>query len=182
MSSRRSAAALALLLLSAACAGAPEPDSASALVAAPVGSLARARALGDVYVAGQPSAEDLALFAGQGGKTVLNLRAPQESLGFDEPVRAAELGLAYVNLPFGKPEQLDDALFTRARELLGTAERPLLLHCASGNRVGAVWIPWRVLDGGLELEQAVAEAKAIGLTSAPLEARARDYVARHGGQ
>jgi hypothetical protein len=53
------------------------------------------------------------------------------------------------------------------------------LHCASANRVGAVWIPFRVLDQGIELEAAVAGAKAIGLETPEYEAKARDYVERH---
>jgi len=173
-------AAVALPLLACASAPSAPPHAGAGLVLAPapVGSLARAQALGDVYLAGQPSADDLALFAELGVKTVVNLRPESEPIGYDERAAAAELGLDYVNVPYNRPEQLDDALFRKGREVLGGAERPLLLHCASGNRVGALWIPWRVLDGGVELEAAVAEAKAIGLKSAELEARARDYVRR----
>ena len=182
MSSLPRTTVLALLLSLSACSSAPAtrvaPAQGPLLGPAPVGSLVRAQALGDVYLAGQPSADDLALFAELGVKTVVNLRAESEPIGYDEPALAGELGLTYVNVPYNRPEQLDDALFGRGRELLSAAERPLLLHCASGNRVGALWIPWRVLDDGLPLEAAVAEAKAIGLKSAELEARARDYVRR----
>ena len=174
-------ALLALALLTHACTTPPEEHTSGVgpvLTTKPVGSLTRAKALGDVYLAGQPSATDLGLYAEQGLRTVVSLRGENESIGYDERARAAELGLAYENLPYSKPEQLDDAFFARARELLGSAPRPLLVHCASGNRVGALWIPWRVLDGGIELEAAVAEARAIGLSSSALEQKAREYVAR----
>lgn len=147
------------------------------LAPASVGGLA-VHALGGVYLAGQPSAEDLAAFAAAGLRAVVSLRKTQEPIGYDERARAAELGLDYESLPWNGAEELADEVFTRVRELLNTAPRPFLLHCASGNRVGAVWIPWRVLDGGLTLEQAVAEARTIGLERAEYEARARDYVRR----
>jgi hypothetical protein len=53
------------------------------------------------------------------------------------------------------------------------------LHCGSSNRVGAVWLPWRVLDGGVEVEKAVAEAKPIGLKKAEYEEKALDYIKRN---
>jgi hypothetical protein len=68
------------------------------------------------------------------------------------------------------------------RELLRTTERPLLFHCASANRVGANWIPYRMLDQGVTWEQAVDEARAMGLRTEAYVDLARDYVARHGGE
>ena len=52
------------------------------------------------------------------------------------------------------------------------------MHYASARRVGAVGVPYRVLDGGIALEDAVTEAKTIGLRTPELETKARDYVAR----
>ena len=57
----------------------------------------------------------------------------------------------------------------------------MLLHCASSNRVGAVWLAYRALDGGLSIEEAKAEAKIVGLKSPALEAKAIDYVKRKKG-
>lgn len=73
---------------------------------------------------------------------------------------------------------MTDEVLDRARAELKAAPRPILMHCASANRVGAVWLPYRVLDGGLSWDDAVAEAKVVGLRSAELEAKARDYVER----
>lgn len=192
---RFSTQALLLVLASgcgAACSAegrAPEPaavparaaPAAGALAPAACGSIERLHVLDGVLLASQPSPADLEQARAEGVRTVLNLRRPAEQAGFDEAAFVESLGLVYVALPFGGPDELDDALFARARELLSHAERPLLVHCASANRVGAVWIPWRVLDGGLGLEEALAEARAIGLRSPGLEAKARDYVARQGG-
>jgi protein tyrosine phosphatase (PTP) superfamily phosphohydrolase (DUF442 family) len=70
-------------------------------------------------------------------------------------------------------------VFVEARKQLKAAERPILLHCGSANRVGAVWLPYRVLDAGLAWDAALAEAKTIGLRTPALEAKAMDYVQRH---
>lgn len=154
------------------------PVPLAALAPATCGSIPNLHALGDVWFAGQPSAEDFALAKAQGVKTVFNLRRAGEQAGFDEQAHANALGLTYVNLPIGGPSDLTDEVFQRAREILSNAERPLLVHCASANRVGAVYVPWRVLDGGVTLEQALSEAHEIGLKSPELEAKAREYVMR----
>jgi uncharacterized protein (TIGR01244 family) len=157
---------------------APAPAPADVLAPATCGALQKVHELDGVYTAGQPTAEDLLAAREAGIKTVIDLRRADEKRGYDEAAAVAEAGLAYVPLPFNGPAELNDAIFDRARELLRTAERPLLLHCASANRVGAVWIPYRVLDAGIALDAAVAEARTIGLKTPEYEALARDYVAR----
>lgn len=152
--------AFVLCLSPAACAAqAKEPSSAvqGTLASASCGSTQKLHALGDVWFAGQPAAEDFALAQTQGVKTVVNLRRANEQADFDEAAHASALGLAYVSLPIGGPSDLTDEVFQRARELLRSAQRPLLVHCASANRVGAVYVPWRVLDGGVTLDQALSE-------------------------
>ena len=53
------------------------------------------------------------------------------------------------------------------------------MHCASANRVGAVWLPYRVLDQNVPLEEALPQAQAIGLRSPEFIERAHDYIRRH---
>jgi protein-tyrosine phosphatase len=53
---------------------------------------------------------------------------------------------------------------------------PVLVHCASGNRVGPVMIAWLVLDRGWSWDRAVEAAKQGGMRSPELEAAARAYV------
>ncbi|MEQ1891624.1 MAG: protein tyrosine phosphatase family protein [Planctomycetota bacterium] len=174
--------ALLLALLLGACAHTKTvtpPAPPAPLEPATLGALKKVSAAGGIWLAGQPSAEDLALLPALGVKTVINLRPAKEQADLDERAHVEGLGLAYVNVPFGSPAELNDGIFDELRRLLGATEQPLFLHCASANRVGAVWIPFRVLDQGFELEAAVAEAKSIGLKSPELEAMARDYVARH---
>lgn len=143
------------------------------------GTITRLHTYGGVFTASQPQPSDFEQAKKGGVKTVINLRHEDEIKDFNEPEVVKGLGLNYINLPWDGPDELSDEVFDRSRELLNTAERPILLHCSSANRVGAVWIPWRVLDGGVSIDDAVAEAKVVGLKSPDYEAKARDYVARH---
>jgi uncharacterized protein (TIGR01244 family) len=85
-------------------------------------------------------------------------------------------GMAYVHVPFADADGLTDAVFDTLREQLKNAERPILLHCNSANRVGAVWLAHRVLDGKLTYDDAAAEARTIGLKDDDLDKRARQYI------
>ena len=157
-----------------------KPATIEALAPAKIGSIGRVHTLGGVFLAVQPREEDFAQAKQAGIKTVVNLRHAGEIAGFDEQQVVEAQGLAYINLPWNGPDELTDEVFDKAREQLKTAERPILLHCATANRVGAVWLPYRVLDGGVSWDDALTEAKTIGLRSTPYEAKAKDYIARQG--
>jgi uncharacterized protein (TIGR01244 family) len=133
-----------------------------------------------VYLGSQPSAADLDELKKAGVKTVINLRHERE-LDFDESAVVAKLGMTYVHIPWQGPAELTDAVFDRGREVLASAERPLLLHCAASNRVGAIWLAYRVLDGGASFDAALEEAKAVGLKTPEFGEKARDYVGRRQG-
>ncbi len=141
-----------------------------------LGEISTLHKFGDVYLASQPQEADFQIAKDAGVKTVINMRHPEEMTDFDEEATVTALGLEYVNLPWAKPVELTDEVFDRARELLNTTEKPILLHCSSANRVAAVWIPWRVLDGGIDIEDAVREAITIGIKTPEYEPKARDYV------
>lgn len=145
------------------------------------GTITRLHTMGGIFLASQPSPADLEQAQKGGVKSVINLRHHSENTEFDEPAVVAGLGLNYYNLPWNGPDELTDKIFDDSRELLRTVERPVLLHCSSANRVGAVWIPYRVLDQGADAETAVEEARVIGLKSPDYEAKARDYVERQQG-
>jgi len=158
-----------------ACSSAPEEPAV--LMPAECGTTPNVHAFGDIWLAGQPSAADFALAEEQGVKTVITLRKDGE-LEWNEVQVVSELGMTYVGLPWNGPDELDDEVFARSRHLLSKAERPILLHCGSANRVGALWLPWRVLDGGLGVEEALAEARTIGMRTPAYEELALDYIER----
>lgn len=174
----------ALLALTCACCSphddhAPAPDTVASDTLAPatLGTIEHVHAQGDVFLASQPAADDFRAAQAGGVRTVIDLRKPGEVTELDEPALARELGLAYRNFPFKSPEELTDEVLDGVRAVLvDPAARPILMHCSSGNRVGAVWLAHRVLDGGLAWDAALAEAREVGLTSQALEQRARAYV------
>jgi uncharacterized protein (TIGR01244 family) len=148
-----------------------------------IGSTKPVHLCGKIYLAGQPSPDDLKEAQRQGARTVVSLREKSE-LNWDEAQSVQQLGMRYHHVPFKSPASLTDQVFDEVRRLLSDAEQqPVVLHCGSANRVGAVWIPFRVLDQGATWEQALAEAKTIGLRMPEYEARAKAYVeARQGGK
>ena len=156
----------------------PQVKPEKKLEPAKCGAVKQLHVLDDIFLAGQPSAADFAEFKKRGVKSVLNVRTKEE-LDFDEAKTLKDLGLSYHHIPIAGPNALTDENFDKIRKLLNTKEeRPLLFHCASANRVGAVWLAHRVLDGGLTYDAALIEAKAVGLSAPALEAKAKDYIAK----
>lgn len=189
---QHSVPALVLLLASAVACSAPRSDApAPTPVRAPAApavqqatleplawkATAKVHRFGDLYLASQPQASDLNQAQADGVRCVLDFRPEAEDRGYDEGALLSDLGVPRTIVGFASPEELTDDVFDRARAALAELPRPLLVHCSSANRVGAVWIAYRTLDLGADLEQAVAEAKTIGLRNPALEQRAREYVA-----
>jgi protein tyrosine phosphatase (PTP) superfamily phosphohydrolase (DUF442 family) len=121
-----------------------------------------------LVTAGQPAAAQFRAAADAGVRVVIDLRDPMEPRPLDEPALVAELGLEYVNIPV-TVGALDDATLERLLALLRQhAGSPMLLHCASANRVGGALIPYLILDEGMDEQQAIDTAMRVGLRSAEL--------------
>ncbi len=134
--------------------------------------------LKDVATAGQPDQEDFERLAAAGYRTVIDLRQPGEDRGLNEPETVQLAGMEYVNVPVGH-EDVDDETFERFREFMADLERrPTLVHCTSANRVGALLIPYLILDEGKVPEEAVEKASRVGLRSEELKQAALRYAAR----
>jgi uncharacterized protein (TIGR01244 family) len=116
-----------------------------------------------------------------GFKSVINLRmASEPGANIDQnQARAKALGLVYVHIPFsaGSPDPKVIDQFLAA--IANTANQPVFIHCASANRVGAVWLVKRVLQDGWPVDKATTEAQAIGLSAPGLEKFALQYIAEH---
>ncbi|HDS1581524.1 TPA: protein tyrosine phosphatase family protein [Stenotrophomonas maltophilia] len=124
-----------------------------------------------LYSGGQPSAEQLRALATQGVRTVIDLRQPGEERGFDEARAAEALGLRYVRIPVAGAEGLDAANIRAVHQALQQSQGPVLLHCASGNRAGAVLGLVNARYEHASAEQALQLGQRAGLTS--LEAATR---------
>ncbi len=122
---------------------------------------------------GQPTPEHLEQAARAGYKTVINLRDPAEG-GFEwEEETTTRLGMRYVNLPVAGVSGLTRENVERLDAALGEAlaEGPVLLHCGSGNRNGALLALREAWLRGADPEKAIELGKAAGLTRLEGEVR-----------
>ena len=122
---------------------------------------------------GQPTEEHLRSAAAAGYKTVISLRPGSEMAGIDESGLVDSLGMDFVSIPIGGAADLTEDNARRLDRALAHAKPgPVMIHCASGNRVGALL----ALRANLIHSQSAAEAlslgKAAGMTS--LEDAVRD--------
>lgn len=168
---RRLAIVLAFTLGATAACGDDSADAATRLHVdlGAVVEQGRVEPVDGITAAGQPDEAALQVFADQGYVAVIDLRTAGENRGMDEPAVVQSLGMEYVALPISS----DDVTFDSARELqalLGKYEGPVLVHCASSNRVGAL-LALSKADGGADTESAIEYGRSAGLRS--LEGKVR---------
>ena len=128
----------------------------------------------NLMTAGQPTYVGLSELAERGFTDVVNLRPKDEMGGRDEAAEVLSLGMNYTRIPVAGP---GDVTFVAARKLgvvLDGAEGGVLVHCASSNRVGALFA-LLAFDEGAELEEAIQQGLAAGLAS--LEPKVRQLMA-----
>ncbi len=127
-----------------------------------------------ITTGGAPTAEDLSAAAAAGYVLVVDLRAEAEP-GQPEARAAVEaLGMRYASLPVAGADGVTLEAAAELDALLASAEGPAIVHCASGNRVGAL-MALRAFAGGAEVEAALATGRDAGLTS--LEGAVRERLA-----
>ncbi len=165
----------------------PPPAAAPAAATAPgtegVASIAipQAKAVDPaVLTGGQPTDEQLAMAKEKGVKTVVNLRAASEEKdGYaNESKKLGELGVKYVHIPIdGKTgEGLNEENAKKLAELLN-GEKPMIVHCASGQRVGALYALKAFYVDKKPAEEALTIGRANGLSKPELEKIVTDQMA-----
>lgn len=169
MRAHRLALGLALVGLLAACGGrAQEPGGAAEAVAQtavpdaaellPNGK----RLEGDLLAGGQPSLEQLRALRDLGYRTVVDLRTEGEGGPGAEEVEG--LGLSFVRLSVAGAEDISEEKARTLDVVLGSVEGPVVLHCGSGNRVGALLALRARYVEGASPEEALERGKEAGLT------------------
>lgn len=129
-----------------------------------------------IMTAGQPTGEQIQLLAEEGYHTVIDLRAADEPRGFDEREAARESGLVYINVPVA-PATLDQATIDRFLAAMRAAQKPMIIHCGTGSRAGALFYAWLVLEKRTPPAQALETAKAAGLHSPEMTEKVQKLVA-----
>ncbi|SDE20955.1 beta-lactamase hydrolase domain-containing protein [Kordiimonas lacus] len=139
--------------------------------------LANARVVSDkLTTGGQPTKADLGRLKEAGFTTVVNLRRDGETtkrddpevaklFNFDEAEAASSIGLSYFHLPISSKDGLTAENAKLLDDALKAAPGPVLLHCGSGNRAGALLALRAYHVEGKQPDEALAIGKAAGLKS-----------------
>jgi uncharacterized protein (TIGR01244 family) len=129
-----------------------------------------------VYTAGVLNPDKTGEIASAGINAVINLRFPKESK-YDEKPHMEEAGIKYVRFPIagGVPAQETVAKFSSIVDQL--AGQQILVHCASGNRVGILWAA-HLLDQGMALDQAIEQVREVTTRKSSVKA-IREYAQKY---
>jgi protein tyrosine phosphatase (PTP) superfamily phosphohydrolase (DUF442 family) len=127
---------------------------------------------------GQPTGDAYAKAAASGFSSVLSLRTASEGIDLvRERAQVENKKMRYFNIPVNssspRAEQADEFL----RIAQDKANHPMLVNCATANRVGAFMMILRVVEQGWSEEKALEEAIKIGLLGEELKKFAKDYIA-----
>lgn len=128
-------------------------------------------------ITGQPQPHELVEIARSGARHVVNARDIGEFDAWDEAELVDTLGMRYHRVPIGGPEDLDrEAVEAFDRILAEIGAEPTLMHCASGNRIGALFALRAAWIQGENAQTAIEIGKAHGLTR--LEETVREKVTK----
>ena len=130
-----------------------------------------------VISAGQPSVEQLKSAADAGVKTIVNLCVPGEC-GWDEAATVKQLGMRYIAIPVCGAADINEANAKILHEVVEEPTNyPMVIHCGSGNRVGALFALKAFHAEGCDPEKAIEKGRLAGLTM--LEPHVRQCLARN---
>ena len=132
---------------------------------------------GDFVFGGQPTPADLEALKARGVTKIVDIRTAPEDRGMDEPTVCEELGLEYVSLPF-TPKNLDENVINSILEEFKAGGKTLV-HCGSGNRVQLLFTMHRVLEEGVDVDEAMAAGREVGMKESS-ETIARQLLSARG--
>jgi uncharacterized protein (TIGR01244 family) len=117
-----------------------------------------------ITAAGQPNENGLRELADSGYAAVIDLRTEGEDRGLDEKAVVESLGMDYVSLPIEGRGAISFENAAKLDQILGKYDQPVLVHCGSSNRVGALFALREKMNGADD-EDALAFGKSAGMTS-----------------
>lgn len=124
--------------------------------------------------------------ANEGFKSVVNMRTATEKQDVtpdEEREHAEAAGLTYLHHPVDG-EKLSEAVVDSFREKVKTLPGPILVHCASGKRSGALVMMHLGAEHRSTGDAVIEKAASMGFEcdTADLERFVRNYVDRHNGR
>lgn len=117
----------------------------------------------DISIAtNQPSFEQFEQAKQAGFKSVLNLRSPKEEGALENEAQQVETaGLTYANIPV-KPSEMGEELADEVLEKIGQLPKPVLAHCKSGLRSGAMALMYDAIKHDKSAQEALDKGKMSG--------------------
>jgi protein tyrosine phosphatase (PTP) superfamily phosphohydrolase (DUF442 family) len=176
LSSRLHAVCATLLFLPLPAMTSQAAEKPPTLAKSELGATRNVHSFGKTMLCGQPSATEFAEAKKRGIKTVITLREKNE-IDWDEAAALSKLDMNFYQLGFRAPDSLTPAIIEKTVAIMGDPKRtPVMLHCASANRVGALWLAHRVLNDKVDVATARKEAKTVGLRTPAYEERVLAYI------
>ena len=120
---------------------------------------------GDFYFAGLPTEAGIKSASERGVTVIVNLLPAEQQAGrvsFDEPALVNSLGMRYESIPM-VPSTFSTDDIDRLAAIINDADGPMLIHCASSNRVGGIWAAYLHRHQGYTLDEALKVGTAAGL-------------------
>jgi protein tyrosine phosphatase (PTP) superfamily phosphohydrolase (DUF442 family) len=135
---------------------------------------------GSFTTGGQPSEQAFAKVVASGFHSVLSLRTPDEGIDLTKERASVEkTGLRYFNIPVVSSAPRTEQAEEFIRLVREKSNHPMLINCATANRVGAFMMIYRVVGQGWSEDKALDEALKIGLRGEELKKFAQRYIAQN---
>jgi uncharacterized protein (TIGR01244 family) len=136
-----------------------------------------------LFIAGQPTDDDLRAAKESGIRTIINLRSADEEGALADEERLVEgAGLTYAAIPVS-PQTIDDLAVQRFIGAVdGDNDLPAVAHCGSGGRAGIMVLLHLAMKHGWSLQQTLDEGQKLGIApgeTSPYRAFVEDYIRRH---
>lgn len=120
----------------------------------------------NLITGGQISKNDLTKAAASGVEHIINLRTAKESPPpQDEQIWAQKAGVRYTSLPISGKRDITWQNAQKLFQLINAPKQPTIVHCRSGNRVGALFAVYGYFFQGLSRTKALAFGERAGLGS-----------------
>lgn len=118
----------------------------------------------NLFTGGQPTTEQLKILAQSGVKHVITLR-PAAELNWNEGEFVKSLGMQFHAIPISDVDSINSENAAKMSSLLSELEgQAVLLHCKSGNRIGALAAISAKDSEDISIDDAIAQGKRWGLT------------------
>ena len=123
---------------------------------------------GTVVGGGQVDVNQFPAMAEDGYSLVVNLRQEGEPFPENEEELAQAAGMNYLHIPLSGGDLVGAHAVQLAAALDAHGDENVLIHCASGNRVGALWGLHVAVRDGLSSDEGVQAARDAGMQSEDL--------------